>query len=508
MTKILTNKKFSAVRAKKVLTSRIPPKSEWSKLVEKAVTACDKAFYLFAFHSRINKPFKQFEEGDFAEDVLEPNADGNWVYETTKANVPEGQSIHYWVYVQHEDRPYYATNLKELIRKNPVTTTTTTTTQKPKAVTTTKAPKEGKTNGKSTSTTTTTTTTTLPPCEPTVTTVNGGRSTCAGKLIFEDTFQSLDLTRWQREVRIPLDTESAEFVSYQATPDNSYVAGGHLFIVPTLLNLDPDFSDERIRTGELILAGCVSPTNNEYECRRKAALATILPPVVSAKLNTKGSFRFQYGRVEIRAKLPKGDWIFPQILLQPAENYYGYADLASGMLLVAHILSNEELVTGDGVRIDGHRLRGGPILTNRAKLRMASLRANVLEEHFSDGFHVYGLVWKPDSIALTVDGFQYATIRGKFKDYGTSNNLTQANLWNGANVMSPFDREFYISLGVGVGGVTDFPDGSRTGSLKQPKPWNNTSPKAEYNFYQSRNVWYRTWTEPELKVDYVRVYAL
>lgn len=68
--------------------------------------------------------------------------------------------------------------------------------------------------------------------------------------------------------------------------------------------------------------------------------------------------------------------------------------------------------------------------------------------------------------------------------------------------------QFYLSLGVGVGGVTDFPDSTVTGPLKQPKPWNNTSPKAEYFFYQNRNVWFRTWTDPELKVDYVRVYAL
>ncbi|XP_052566674.1 general odorant-binding protein 67-like [Culex pipiens pallens] len=55
MTKILTNKKFSAVRAKQVLTSRIPPKSEWSKLVEKAVNTCYKAFYVnpFDFHEDI-----------------------------------------------------------------------------------------------------------------------------------------------------------------------------------------------------------------------------------------------------------------------------------------------------------------------------------------------------------------------------------------------------------------------------------------------------------------------
>ncbi|XP_055629565.1 beta-1,3-glucan-binding protein [Toxorhynchites rutilus septentrionalis] len=448
---------------------------------------------LFAFHARVNSPFSGFEEGDFTQDVSAPE-NGHWVFETTKANVKEGQSIYYWFYVQHNDKAYWVADKKHIVRKNmPATTTTTTTT--------TEKPKTTKTK------TTKTTTTTAPPCMSTVTTVNGG-STCAGNLIFEDTFQTLDLSKWQREVRIPLDTESAEFVSYQASPENSYVAGGHLFIVPTLLNMDPTFNDERIRTGELILQGCTSPTNNEHECRRQAALSSILPPVVSAKLNTKSSFRFQYGRVEIRAKLPKGDWIFPHMLLQPAENYYGYADIGSGMLVVAHLLSNEELISREGIQIDGHRLRGGAIITNRAKLREAFLKANVLDEHFSDGFHVYGLTWKPDGIILSVDGFQYATLKGKFKDYGLGNGLSQANLWNAENALSPFDREFYISLGVGVGGVTDFPDFCRTGTLGAQKPWNNTSPKAEYHFYQNRNTWFRTWTNPELIVDYVRVYAL
>lgn len=452
---------------------------------------------LFAFHARINKPFQQFEEGDYADDITEPSEDGRWVFETTKATITDDQTVHYWVYVQHEDRSYWLANQKQKRKaalKTTTTTTTTTTRVKPKATKTTKPSEKS-------------TTTTEAPCAPTVTTVNG-KPSCAGRMVFEDTFQTFDLQKWQREVRIPLDTESAEFLSYQESPENSYVAGGHLFIVPTLLNMNPDFNEERIRTGELILSGCKSPTNNEYECRRRAALSTILPPVVSAKLNTKNSFRFRYGRVEIRAKLPKGDWIFPQLLLQPAENYYGYADLASGMLMVAHVLSNEHLITREGILVDGHRLRGGAILTTKPKLRDAFLKANVLDEHFSDNFHTYGLVWKPDSIALTVDGFQYATLRDRFKPYGAANNLTQANLWNPDNAMSPFDREFYISLGVGVGGVTDFPDSSMTGPLRQPKPWNNTSPKAEYFFYQNRNVWFRTWTDPELKVDYVRVYAL
>lgn len=43
-------------------------------------------------------------------------------------------------------------------------------------------------------------------------------------------------------------------------------------------------------------------------------------------------------------------------------------------------------------------------------------------------------------------------------------------LFVGTN-MAPFDQEFHIALGVGVGGNADFPDGSRTGLSKTLKPW-------------------------------------
>lgn len=49
----------------------------------------------------------------------------------------------------------------------------------------------------------------------------------------------------------------------------------------------------------------------ENECKRFAFGSYILPPVISGRLNTKSSFNFQYGRIQIRAKLPRGDWLFP-----------------------------------------------------------------------------------------------------------------------------------------------------------------------------------------------------
>lgn len=60
------------------------------------------------------------------------------------------------------------------------------------------------------------------------------------------------------------------------------------------------------------LCRCTPLSDPEQECERQAGFQRVLPPVVSAKLRTKKSFSFKYGRIEIRAKLPKGDWIFPR----------------------------------------------------------------------------------------------------------------------------------------------------------------------------------------------------
>lgn len=52
------------------------------------------------------------------------------------------------------------------------------------------------------------------------------------------------------------------------------------------------------------------------ECERQAGLKRVLPPIVTAKFRSKKSFSFKYGRVEIRARLPKGDWLFPRMYWQ------------------------------------------------------------------------------------------------------------------------------------------------------------------------------------------------
>lgn len=44
-------------------------------------------------------------------------------------------------------------------------------------------------------------------CEMSITTVNQ-RPVCRGELIFEDTFDSINLNKWRHQIKISLDTEA------------------------------------------------------------------------------------------------------------------------------------------------------------------------------------------------------------------------------------------------------------------------------------------------------------
>lgn len=57
-----------------------------------------------------------------------------------------------------------------------------------------------------------------------------------------------------------------------------------------------------------------SCTNEQwYGCERQGTPTNIINPIRSARLNTAESFSFKYGRIEVVAKLPTGDWLWPGI---------------------------------------------------------------------------------------------------------------------------------------------------------------------------------------------------
>ena len=58
---------------------------------------------------------------------------------------------------------------------------------------------------------------------------------------------------------------------------------------------------------------CTGTTNEACSVHSNSTLGTVINSVRSARLNTKGSRAIRYGRVEVVAKLPAGDWLWPAI---------------------------------------------------------------------------------------------------------------------------------------------------------------------------------------------------
>lgn len=60
------------------------------------------------------------------------------------------------------------------------------------------------------------------------------------------------------------------------------------------------------------LFSCTNPSF--FGCERIGSVPSIINPIRSAKIRTIDSFAFKYGKVEISAKMPAGDWLLPCIL--------------------------------------------------------------------------------------------------------------------------------------------------------------------------------------------------
>ncbi|XP_054731992.1 gram-negative bacteria-binding protein 1-like isoform X2 [Anastrepha obliqua] len=448
-----------------------------------------------AFNINRNRPFKAFEPGEYSHRIR-TQINNLWFFETQR-RLQDDDTIYVWTDVQFNKSRYRDMS-------TPIAVNYALRGQASQSGASTIPPMNAVSQvPQSVNEIAPTTTTEEPPtidqrndkCEPSLTTIHN-RKVCRGQLIFEENFDGdqLDASRWRYEVRLPLDIADAEFVLYDT---NAELSNGLLKIEPRLWGNDSPNAD--IQKGDLNLgARCTAYQNPEVECQRHPFGRVVLPPVLSARINTKHAFSFKYGRVEVRAKLPQGDWLFPLLLLEPLVNYYGQQPYASGQMRIAFLRSNLNLQTGSGVEVGGRVLHGGAVLcaesNNRDKFMVNTSRG----AHFGESFHIYSLTWNDRLLSLDVDGQNYGTVEGGYAQIVNDFN----NAWANGNYMAPFDQEFFITLGVAAGGHGDFPDEYSS------KPWVNSSPKAALYFWRDRHNWKSTWISPALQVDYVRVYAI
>jgi len=248
--------------------------------------------------------------------------------------------------------------------------------------------------------------------------------------------------------------------------------------------------------------------NAFWGCERNAAgSGNIINPIMSARVRSTESFAFKYGRVEIRAQLPKGDWLWPAIWMLPKDNFYGDWP-SSGEIDIMESRGNPNTCDVGGVNTFGSTLHYGPNwLQDAWDKAHADYVTPKGQPDLSSGFHNYGLEWYKDGLKTTIDGktvldvpFDKSMfIQGKFDNkffnpwkYETENS-------------APFNQEFYFIFNVAVGGVNGyFPDN------KCDKPYRNDDSHSVNAFYNAKDKWYPTWkpttNASAMKIDYVRVW--
>jgi beta-glucanase (GH16 family) len=159
----------------------------------------------------------------------------------------------------------------------------------------------------------------------------------------------------------------------------------------------------------------------------------------SARLRTLGKGDWTYGRMEMRARMPVGQGLWPAFWMLPSDpSIYG-AWAASGEIDIM------EYVGSDPERVLGTIHYGSRWPNNVFSSREYRLSSST----FHDDFHVFAIEWERGEIRWYVDDIHYGTKTDWFS--------------SGGSFPAPFDVDFHILLNLAVGGnLPGSPDSSTT----------------------------------------------
>ncbi len=143
----------------------------------------------------------------------------------------------------------------------------------------------------------------------------------------------------------------------------------------------------------------------------------------SARLVTKGKGDWTYGRIEVRARLPKGLGTWPAIWMLASTSPLKWPD--DGEIDIMEHVGYDPGVVHGSVHTKKYYHSIGTQKT-----------ATTLVPDFSDSFHVYSLDWNSETIKVLVDNQPYFIFK---------NEHTGKEVW-------PFDQPFHLLLNIAVGG--------------------------------------------------------
>ncbi|UZJ43375.1 family 16 glycosylhydrolase [Marinimicrobium sp. C6131] len=253
-------------------------------------------------------------------------------------------------------------------------------------------------------------------------------------LVWSDEFEgeSINTENWSHEVNCAGGGNN-ELQCYTAREENSYVEDGHLHIVarqesfsgPGVFDDDPAYNPDD------------TSVTREY---------------TSARLRTKNKADWKYGRIEVSAKTPQGQGLWPAIWMLPTENVYGGWPLSGEIDIFEAVNTN---ASGEN-EIHGTLHYGRPWPNN-----LNSGASYSPEEPIWENFHTYAIEWEEGEIRWYVDDVHFATQTAD--DWFTLDWQGQDEGFQTGNPASPFDEMFHLIMNVAVGGNwPGAPDGATT----------------------------------------------
>ena len=176
---------------------------------------------------------------------------------------------------------------------------------------------------------------------------------------------------------------------------------------------DTSHDNARVRNGNLVITG-----------KKDFPNGTTTEPWSSARLITQNKMDFLYGKVEVRAKLPKARGSWPAIWLMPTGSAYGAWPRSGEIDILEHVGNNLGKAMSTVHTQNNNWTNGG---------HLTGLRT-IPDVHTN--YHVYALEWSPDSLRFTYDSvhvYTYVNPQTDWKDW-------------------PFDQKFHVILNVAIGG--------------------------------------------------------
>ena len=172
-------------------------------------------------------------------------------------------------------------------------------------------------------------------------------------------------------------------------------------------------------------------------------------PYTSTRMISKGKMEFQEGRVEIRAKLPKGGGTWPAFWLLGGDiDQIGWPKCGE-IDIMEHV--------GNDVNHISSALHTPSSYGNTQNVMRKSI-SNDNDEYYNE-FHLYGLNWTKDKMEFSLDGVVYYTYAPNAKNDST---------W-------PFNKDCFLIFNIAVGG-------NLGGNIDS------------------------SWTSSEMEIDYIRIY--